>query len=381
MQTLSAAKWGYVTRRVVDRAAALIGGVVRAPRLGDFVVIRVVKVGELDHLENPYGRRMRMFDGDVVVGAYGNRYATDFYEGYLPHPGDPVHLLTAGGLVGTVASAHVRREVPTVVEVLGPLTDPTGTALNTDDVALASVGVRRPELGSMVVLGSAMNAGKTTTASAITRGLARAGLRVGAGKVTGSGSGKDQWAYQDAGAAVVCDFLDFGMPSTFGYPMPRLIETMFGIRDHLVGEGADVVVLEVADGLLQPETRALAARLPEIADEVVLAVGDAVGAIAGIGLLAELGVAVGAVSGLVSASPLASREVAEETGLAVLTPDELAAGAALDLLAHRATADSAPRIGPNPGSDSMIRARGWARSRAVSSAAGMFSGQAPFPPG
>jgi hypothetical protein len=332
MQRLSDAKWAYVTRRVRDQVGALIGGVVRRPCLGDFVVAKVVELGELDHLENPYGRRMQLFDGDVVVGAYGNRYATDFYEGYLPGRDDPVQLLTTGGLIGTVASAHARRGSPTALDVLGPLTDPHGVALNTDDVALAPAVPRPAELGTVVVVGSAMNAGKTTTAAAITRGLARAGLRVGAGKVTGSGSGKDHWAYQDAGAAIVSDFVDFGMPSTFGYPMPRLITTMFGLRDQLVEQGADVVVLEVADGVLQPETRALAERLPGLADATVLAVADSLGAMAGIEVLARLGVTVDVVSGLVSASPLASQEVTAATGLAVLAPAEFVAGAAVDLL-------------------------------------------------
>jgi len=297
------------------------------------VVARVANLGAHEHLEDPHGRRMRMYPGDVLVGAYGNRYATDFYEGYLPTPGDAVHLLTSGGLIGTVASAHTSKEAPTELEVLGPLTDAAGLPLGTDDGALPEPVPGRPELGTIVVLGSSMNAGKTTATSAVIRGLARAGLRVGAGKVTGSGSGKDHWAYVDAGAATVADFLDFGMPSTFGYPTERLVSTMFGIRDRLVEEAADVVVLEVADGVLQAETRALAAQLPEFADHVVLAVGDALGAVAGIGVLGELGVSVRVVSGLVTASPLASREAAEATGLPVLSPADLARGAAVGLLA------------------------------------------------
>jgi hypothetical protein len=293
----------------------------------------VASLGAHEYLEDPHGRRMRLYPGDLVVGAYGNRYATDFYEGYLPTPGDAVHLLTSGGLVGTVASAHTSKEAPTELEVLGPLTDAAGLPLNTDDVALPEPVPGRPELGTVVVLGSSMNAGKTTATSAIIRGLAKAGLRVGAGKVTGSGSGKDHWAYVDAGAATVADFLDFGMPSTFGYPSERLVSTMFGIRDRLVEEAADVVVLEVADGVLQSETRALAEQLPEFADHVVLAVGDALGAVAGIGVLGELGVSVRVVSGLVTASPLATREAAEATGLPVLSPADLARGAAVGLLA------------------------------------------------
>ena len=344
MQQFSDAKWSYVTRGVTDRGAVWLGGVAGEPRLGDLVVARVVSVGAHDHLENVHGRRVRLYPGDVVVGALGNRYATDFYEGYLPS-GSVAHLLTAGGVVGVVASAHVRRGEPTQLEVLGSLAGVSGVGLSMDDFALplpvpraVPGGGLGPELGTFVVVGSSMNAGKTTTAAALIRGWARAGLRVGAGKVTGSGSGKDRWMYEDAGAGEIVDFLDFGMASTFGYPLTRLRQTMVGIRDTLVARGASVVVLEIADGLLQAETRGLAEQLAGFADGAVLAVADGLSAVAGAQIMGGLGVPVRVVSGLVTASPLAAREAATATGLAVLSPAELIAGGALDLLGDHAAA-------------------------------------------
>jgi hypothetical protein len=339
VQEISAAKWSYVTRRIDDRAELTLGDSAAAPKLGDFVFVKVSQLGEHEFLEDVHGRRVRLYPGDLIAGAYGNRYATDFYEGYLPSPGDEVHLLTSGGLIGTVASTHTSKGTPTQLEVLGPIVRADSAvaiprALGTDDFAVARSATGKPEMGTIVVVGSSMNAGKTTTTSAVVRGLYRAGLRVGAAKVTGSGSGKDHWAYVDAGAATVTDFLDFGMPSTFGYPVQRLVDTMIAIRDRLVSDGADAIVLEIADGVLQEETRALIKVLPEFADEVILAVGDALGAVAGMEVLSDLGVTVRAISGLVTASPLASREVAAATGLQVFTPGELAGGAAVDLLAN-----------------------------------------------
>jgi hypothetical protein len=183
-----------------------------------------------------------------------------------------------------------------------------------------------------------MNSGKTTTAAALVRGCARAGLRAGAGKVTGSGSGKDRWAYVDAGAHSVADFLDFGMPSTFGYPLERLATTMLAIRNTLAAEGADVVVLEIADGLLMPETHGLLEQLGDVADAVVLAAVDALSARSGVEILRGLGLPVQALSGLVSRSPLASREAAGTVGLPVLSPRALAEGAALELLGQSTSA-------------------------------------------
>src|SRR4051794_19972332 len=192
------AKWSYVTRGVVDRGAVGLRSLDREPRLGDLVAATGVDVRAHDHLEDTNGRQVRLYPGDVVVGAFGNRYATDYYEGYLP-TGSAAHLLTAGGVVGWVASAHARRGEPTVLEVLGLLADRSGRSLSLDDCAMPAPTSARPELGTFVVVGSWMGAGKTTTASALAGGWSCAGLRVGAGKVTGSGSGKDRWMYQDAG--------------------------------------------------------------------------------------------------------------------------------------------------------------------------------------
>src|SRR5215218_2865145 len=84
MQQLLDAKWSYVTRRVVDREAVGLRSLDREPRLGDLVLARVVCVGAHDHVENTHGGAVKLYPGDVVAGAFGNRYATDYYEGYLP---------------------------------------------------------------------------------------------------------------------------------------------------------------------------------------------------------------------------------------------------------------------------------------------------------
>jgi hypothetical protein len=329
-------KWTYLTRTMPAAAAAAttIGPHDGPARAGDLIAAKVERLGTHDHVEDPHGRRVRLYPGDLVIGAYGNRYATDFYEGYVP-TGARTHLLTAGGLIGTVAAAHQAHADPTRLEVAGRLVDERLRPLSLEDFA-RPLRLLSPATGSPItvaVLGTSMSAGKTTTAAAVVRGFARAGFAPGAGKVTGSGSGKDRWSYQDAGAHALLDFLDFGMPSTFGYPLNRLGATMTAIRDGLASKGCDVVVLEIADGLLQEETAWLARRLPEFADAVVFAAVDALSARSGVALLREIGVPVRAVSGLVPRSPLATREATAATGLPVLAPAVLAGGAAVRLVA------------------------------------------------
>jgi hypothetical protein len=125
------------------------------------------------------------------------------------------------------------------------------------------------------------------------------------------------------------------MPSTFGYPIDRLRSTMLGIRDSLVTDGAEVTVLEIADGLLQEDTAGLLPLVAEIADAVVLAVSDAMSGLCGLQILRGYGIEPAALSGLVTASPLARREAELASGVPVFSPTELAEGAALELLSDR----------------------------------------------
>lgn len=344
MRNLSAAKWSHVTRNVPKLREYRLGALPARPRLGDLVVAEVTRLGGHERLEDAHGRPVRLYMGDLLVGAFGNRYATDFYEGYY-QPGPTAHLLTTGGLIGTAVSRHTRHTAPTELDVLGALTSDDDQPLSLEHFARPTPPVRQdgplewstaPAPIALAVVGSSMNSGKTTTAAGLISGWARAGLVAGAAKVTGSGSGKDRWIYLDAGARYVVDFLDFGMSSTYGYPPNRLRSTMVAMRDALLHDGANTIVLEIADGLLQEETRLLTASLPQVSDGTVLAVGDALAARAGVEMLREAGVPVLAVSGLVTASPLAAREAAAATGLPVLSPEELARGAALDMVADRA---------------------------------------------
>jgi len=324
-------KWTYVTRTLPRDIAVAVGEWRRPPWPGDLVVARVAELGMHRHAETRAGRRMRLHAGDRIVGALGNRYATDFYEGYVLD-NRCTHLLTAGGLIGTVVSAHDVRGRPTQLEIVGGLCDASARPLSTEDFAALVPPRAASHPTTVAVVGSGMNAGKTTTAAALLLGWTRAGLRAGAGKVTGSGSGKDRWEYLDAGATAVADFLDFGMPSTFGYPCERLATTMIGIRDRLATTGCDAIVLEIADGILMTETARLLEGLDGEVEALVLATGDALSARAGVEILRGLGLPVRAISGLVSRSPLAVREAQAATGLPVLTVAELSSGAALSLL-------------------------------------------------
>jgi hypothetical protein len=56
----------------------------QTPRIGDLVVAEVLSLGKHTAIENRESVRETIFPGDLIVGAFGNRYATDQYEGYVP---------------------------------------------------------------------------------------------------------------------------------------------------------------------------------------------------------------------------------------------------------------------------------------------------------
>ena len=80
--------------------------------------------------------------------------------------------------------------------------------------------------------------------------------------------------------------------------------------DELAGDEPDVIVVEIADGLLQPETSNLIVDpwFHNIVGKVVFSAGDAMGAMTGLAELRRRSLDAVAVAGLLTASPLAVRE-------------------------------------------------------------------------
>ena len=335
-------KMPFVTRRVPRSAMATLVGGDRAPRPGDLVLVRVERLGQHRHLELVSGRRARLFPGDEVVLAYGHRYAPDQFEAEVPADLAPCHMVAAGGIASCMLSRHGRVRAATQVQPLGLIGDRHGRVINLADHALPVPPAVRRRPFTVAVLGTSMNAGKTETVSHLVRGLAAAGLRVGAAKVTGTGSGGDVWSMTDAGARSVLDFTDAGMASTYLADEAQLVAAMQRLLDTLAAQGHEAVVFEVADGLFQRETGMLAASaaFAQTVDAVVFAAGDAMGSAMGIARLRELGLPVRAASGLVTASPLAAREAAAATRLPVLDLDALSSAGVAEVLGR----PSEPRL-------------------------------------
>jgi hypothetical protein len=234
--------------------------------------------------------------------------------------------------------------------ILGFLSDAAGQRLNLQAFAVQATRLAVARPWTIAVCGASMDAGKTYTVASIIRGLAAAGYRVGAAKLTGTASGRDVWQYLDAGAFPVFDFSDCGLPSTYGCTQDDLVRIHTTLASKLADAGVECVVFEIADGVLQQESEALL-RAPAFrrnVDQFVYAAADPLSAVGGIVCLRTWGIQPGAISGRVSMSPLAIREVERATETRCLTARQLADGALNDSpLAPRRSAVRPPVVSGN----------------------------------
>jgi hypothetical protein len=278
------------------------------PRVGDVALVRVGDVGHHTRVATADGQKLRLYPGDVLSGVFGNRYATDAFEGEV-RATDPLHLLTDAGMIGTVCSRHVETRRPTTLRFLGFLADETGRRVNLKELRFHPTTVPAPLGNVLLVVGTAMNSGKTTTAAKLVKALLHRGVRIAACKLTGSVCQRDRGEFHAAGAHHCRDFSDYGFPSTYLATEDELLGLFETMTADAARASPDLTVLEIADGVLQRETRLLLAHpaLRQVRGVVVTAPCSA-SALFGIAQVAGHGLEVVAVSGRITNSPLCVRE-------------------------------------------------------------------------
>ena len=320
---LRTVKRAFSTRRV-DLAQAAVVRRDLAPSNGDLVLATVGELGQHKRIELPEGRRAPLREGDRIIVAYANRYAPDQFEAFVPADLGPVSLVAGGGVAGRVSEQHARMLDATELLPIGLVADADGRVLNVADAALPAVEAS-PRPPVVAVIGAAMNAGKTTTVAKLVQGLVSAGERVGAIKVTGTGSGGDMWSFHDHGAHAVYDFTDFGWATTADIGVNAVAGILRDGIARLTADGCTAIVVEVADGVFQRETGALVEHpvFDALVDSVLFAATDALCGMAGVDWLTQRGHAPVAVSGVITASPLATREMQAQSSTPIWGIDTL----------------------------------------------------------
>lgn len=219
---------------------------------GDYVVGEVIDVaGSSSRAELPNGRMMDLMKGDVIIGALGVRHATLEATGTWQAVKDDgkMHLLTGAGLLGKMTSRSIFITPLIEIQYRGHILVDGQTRNMLDYVEEDS---NRSFQGPVILLvGTSMSSGKTTSARIITRQLKRMGLKVTGAKLTGAGRYRDILSIKDAGADHIVDFVDVGLPSSICSKKDYKI-AVNRMLSRIATSEPDVAVIEIGASPLEP---------------------------------------------------------------------------------------------------------------------------------
>lgn len=224
---------------------------------GDYVEGEVVgPTSALYRIEDAAGEMIPVEPGDRVIGALGERAATLEGVGSWRAVFDGrMHCLTSAGLIGAFTSMASTMASPLALEYRGHLLR-GGSKLTMTDFALAEDG-RDFDVPTVLLVGTSMSAGKTTTGRLACEALALWGQRVVGAKLTGAGRYRDILSFRTAGAAEIYDFVDVGLPSTV-VPEPEFRARIRTLLRHIAGRRPDFLVAEAGASPLEPYNGAAA---------------------------------------------------------------------------------------------------------------------------
>ena len=255
--------------------------------------------GELELLG---GRMARIIRGDHIAGVLGERQALKGFVGAIPQliaPGDILHVLNMGGVIGQCTSANSDYGQPLRVRVLGAALNASGETANISQNAI-NWQTSLPESAPIVLIsGTCMNAGKTTVACEVIRLLKARGYRLAVAKLAGVATQRDLLNMQDHGAMYALSFSDAGLPSTT-HTDSCVVPAAKGILAALNDWKPDAIIVEFGDGIMGHYGVDLLLKDAELMSHVkahVLCANDLVAAWGGLRFLEELGVEVSCISG------------------------------------------------------------------------------------
>ncbi|MFN8438474.1 MAG: hypothetical protein U0V72_12655 [Cytophagales bacterium] len=301
------------------------------PKAGDVAVFKVESIGKHTAIQSDLHRNMTILPGDHIMASFGNRYATEQFEGYVPEEClQEFQILGMGGVVGILKSwnSSLDKIGPTIIKIIGYVVDDQGEVINTkyyhENEKAFMPSLNR---GAQIILsiGSSMDSGKTTTAGFLCRGIQNLGKKVAYIKLTGTAYSKDRDFVFDCGANIVADFSDLGFPSTYMCDKEEILNLYQGLLSKVNVLEPDYIVIEIADGIFQRETNFLLndPTFMSTVDGVVFSCGDSLSAIHGVQVLKGLGIVPKALCGVFTMSPLLIEEVQYKTEIPVFTLDHL----------------------------------------------------------
>lgn len=224
---------------------------------GDFVLCRVrSERNRLYQCETKTGRMANLVRGDLMIGALGKRAATLEGVGDWQAVGDDLTMeaLTSAGLLGKATSTSPLLPDLMSLSYCGHLMR-AGQKLAMKDF-VKTVEPMAFNMPVILLIGTSMSAGKTSSGQVIIRALTYLGYDVVGAKLTGAARYRDILSFRDAGAGHIFDFVDAGLPSTV-CPESEFRTAMTGLLSRIAATGADVLVAEAGASPLEPYNGAL----------------------------------------------------------------------------------------------------------------------------
>lgn len=233
---------------------------------GDYVVGRVIPPVHLHcAVELTTGRMAKLLAGDLVVGAFGVRRATLEAVGDWQSIASDGRMedLTEAGFFGRVTSqSFFQSALPSLVYQGHVLRQGQKVCMQ-DFVPI--LPPRNYTCPTILIIGTSMSAGKSTTARILIHVLKQMGLKVVGAKLTGAGCYHDILTMSDAGADRIFDFVDVGLPSSVVAP-EAYRASLHQLLTLIAAEEPDVVVAEAGASPFEPYNGSIA--LEELREQI-----------------------------------------------------------------------------------------------------------------
>lgn len=287
---------------------------------GDYVVGQVLSAkGSQAFVELANGRMAPLLEGDLIIGAFGIRKATLEIVGDWQSIQSDLRMenLTTAGLFGRMTSASYLMPQLTTLRYQGHVLREGHKVSMTDFVPQAALhAYTRP---TVLIIGTSMSAGKTTTARVIIHLLKQMELRVVGAKLTGAGRYRDILAMLDAGADRIFDFVDVGLPSSIAPPEP-FRQSLRQLLSMIEAEQPDVVVAEAGASPFEPYNGAIA--MEELAHQVQFTILCASDPYAVVGVSKSFDIHPDVVTGIATSTSAGVELVKTLTGVSALNLSE-----------------------------------------------------------
>lgn len=289
---------------------------------GDILLANVMSIGNYGSIETITGKLKKIKTGDFILVTQGNRYATQEQEIVVSNKN--LVLGSLGGVVGGLTDKRLAGTY-TKLKIVGYAIDKDNNFLNLKNFFILSPRLRKLEPKEskskvIVVMGGDMNTGKTTCATYLVKKFTSVGKIVNYGKITGTTRLKDLLKAKKDGANIVVDFTDCGYSTTYKSGNREVEEIINRLYLNLIPNNPDYIILEMSDGILQDEVKVIIKKrlLNKFDPEIYFCCRDSLSVGEAIRILKKADLQISFVSGIVTNSNLAIKEIENNFGIKCL---------------------------------------------------------------